>query len=50
MFACRALWYYCRYDNWGKVVKLDELQLKVPLRIELNLPLDYDNQQVRPGL
>jgi hypothetical protein len=36
----------CRYDNWGKIIRIEELGLKTPLRIELDLPTDYDNPQV----
>lgn len=38
-----------RYDNWGKLIRIEELGLKAPLRIELELPTDYDNPQVRHG-
>ena len=39
-----------RYDNWGQVLRIEELQLKVPVRVELDLPVDYDTKEAHNKL
>jgi len=34
-----------RFDNWGKILRLDELGLKEPVRIECGVPTDYDSTE-----
>lgn len=36
-----------RWENWGNIVRDDELGIKLTLRVEAGIAPDYDSQEVR---